>query len=392
MQKQPEPEQVDTQAARLPDEPSDEAKVNDSGPGSRQRLHEDSSPPAHDRRQFSVFQVDDFTFQPTTPRTTHWSVPWSDLMMTMFLLFLIMFVYQTKNKELLVNEHTAVVGGETAKAVEMAPAGKPSIPYVPIKPSLPLITAGTIKKVVPIHIGDIDADKVFIPGNRQNPMERIQKSIAPPPTGQGQQIPTQASRTTTISPQETGLLSTRENVKPLPRPAGEVTTSKNEKIIRLLGRIGSTIVRYHLDRYASVDLLSGDKIRIILTADLFFHTGKADLTPNSMKPLQEIGEAIKRAPFVITVAGHTDTVPTHSKTFPSNWELSVARASSIARFFIEETEMNPNQFEVSGFSSYRPLYPDTTAQNRAANRRVEVLIGTTYPQPEQADTKGEMKQ
>ena len=88
---------------------------------------------------------------------------------------------------------------------------------------------------------------------------------------------------------------------------------------------------------------------------------------------------------MIEVVGHTDNQSMRSDTFPSNWELSVARASSVARFFIEETDMNPNQFLVSGFSSYRPLHPNTTAQNRAANRRIEVIISNKYPQTAMAD-------
>jgi chemotaxis protein MotB len=122
-------------------------------------------------------------------------------------------------------------------------------------------------------------------------------------------------------------------------------------------------------------------ILIVLTSDLFFDKGKGELTPNSKMSLQKIGNAIKETPFMIDIIGHTDDRQRHDKRFPSNWELSAARASSIARFFIEETEMNPNQFVVSGFSSYRPLYPNTTAYNRAANRRIDVIISNHYPEP-----------
>ena len=77
-------------------------------------------------------------------------------MMTMFILFLIMFVYQTAHQQILVGDETEVVGGQTTGALEIAPNKTPSLPYAPIKPGLPLITAGTIKKVEPIHIYNID--------------------------------------------------------------------------------------------------------------------------------------------------------------------------------------------------------------------------------------------
>ena len=73
-----------------------------------------------------------------------------------------------------------------------------------------------------------------------------------------------------------------------------------------------------------------------------------------------------------------------SGRYSSNWELSVARASSVARFLIEELDMNPNQFVVSGYASYRPLKPNTDTRNRAANRRVEIIISKKLPPPQPA--------
>jgi chemotaxis protein MotB len=84
---------------------------------------------------------------------------------------------------------------------------------------------------------------------------------------------------------------------------------------------------------------------------------------------------------MINVVGHTDNLPMRSNQFMSNWELSVARASSVARFLIDEMGMNPVQFVVSGYASYRPIAPNTTAENRAKNRRVEIIISKRLPNP-----------
>jgi chemotaxis protein MotB len=71
----------------------------------------------------------------------------------------------------------------------------------------------------------------------------------------------------------------------------------------------------------------------------------------------------------------------HSEKYATNWELSVARASSVARFLVEDMKMNPQQFVVSGYSSFRPMRSNTNARNRAVNRRVEIIISKRLPTP-----------
>ena len=287
-----------------------------------------------------------------------------------------MFVYQTAHKELLVGSETEVIGGETTGTLDIAPNKTASVPYAPIKPGLPLITAGTIKKVVPIHIYDLDRDTRFVQGTK-NPLEKITKSTSsslstPPVVSETLSVPQKEK-----AGEETELLTDQGRGASPPFDTGS-SISKDPETNALLQTITDTIGRYNLSRYASVDLVSGTDVRITLSSDLFFTPDKADLASKSILPLQKIGAAIKNTPFMIDIVGHTDNQPLHANHFPSNWELSVARASSVARFFIEETEMNPNQFVVSGYSSYRPLYPNTTMQNRAANRRIEVIISHKY--------------
>jgi chemotaxis protein MotB len=382
MPKQQEPEQKQKDSFTSHD---DSATGVGTGPESPGPLIPDSPQanlrqPTHDRRQFTVFQVDEFVFQQATTRTVHWSVPWSDLMMTMFILFLIMFVYQTAHKELLVGDETQVVGGQTTGALDVAPNNKPSLPYAPIKPGLPLITAGTIKKVEPIHIYDVDGDTRFSRDQKKNPLERIKQSLASPSPIINTIAEKQPAQKEAPSNAGTELLTDQGAVKSQPSGLEQNAARGDASTNKFLNIIAGTIASYNLDKYASVDLVSDTDVRITLTSDLLFAPGKADLTSKSTAALQKIGAAIKTTPFMIDIIGHTDNQPSHSDHFPSNWELSVARASSIARFFIDESEMNPNQFMVSGYSSYRPLYPHTTLQNRAANRRIEVIITNKHPQ------------
>ncbi|MEO2054911.1 MAG: OmpA family protein [Nitrospira sp.] len=76
----------------------------------------------------------------------------------------------------------------------------------------------------------------------------------------------------------------------------------------------------------------------------------------------------------IHVVGHTDNFPIRSTLFQTNWELSVIRASRVARYLIEAGDLEPGRFSVLGHSMYRPVAPNTTEENKQKNRRVEIII------------------
>jgi chemotaxis protein MotB len=114
---------------------------------------------------------------------------------------------------------------------------------------------------------------------------------------------------------------------------------------------------------------------------LLFNLGESELSGNARNSLHKIVEVIRDTPYMINVVGHTDNIPMRSTRFKSNWELSVARASTVARYLIEEIGMDPSQFVVSGYSSYRPIEPNITSENRAKNRRVEIIISKRLPDP-----------
>jgi chemotaxis protein MotB len=111
---------------------------------------------------------------------------------------------------------------------------------------------------------------------------------------------------------------------------------------------------------------------------ILFEFGKADLTPEGEKVLQKVGEALKNITGKkIRVTGHTDNVPIRPDfvyKFPSNWELSAARAASVVRYFQEKTGLDPKDMEAIGRSFYQPEASNETKEGRARNRRVEILI------------------
>ncbi len=111
-------------------------------------------------------------------------------------------------------------------------------------------------------------------------------------------------------------------------------------------------------------------------SDLFFRSGEANLKPNTHATLNKIAELIKKkfSNHLIRIEGHTDNLPIRSGQFPSNWELSSARACSVARYFIENSELKPNLIAAIGYADNKPLVPNTSEKNRKQNRRVEIVV------------------
>jgi chemotaxis protein MotB len=111
---------------------------------------------------------------------------------------------------------------------------------------------------------------------------------------------------------------------------------------------------------------------------ILFEFGKADLTPEGEKILKKVGEALKNIKGKkIRITGHTDPVPIRSDfmyKFPSNWELSAARAASVVRYFQDKISLDPKEMEAIGRSFYQPEASNDTKEGRARNRRVEIFV------------------
>ncbi len=128
----------------------------------------------------------------------------------------------------------------------------------------------------------------------------------------------------------------------------------------------------------SVELTSDKAVKIILPSDILFDTGCAEIKTAASGSLVAVGELIRDKGYAVTVAGHTDNVPINTDRFPSNWELSAARACEAAKFLIGETEIPPDRIQVLGYAEYRPIASNDTPEGRRANRRVEVIISKDH--------------
>ena len=125
---------------------------------------------------------------------------------------------------------------------------------------------------------------------------------------------------------------------------------------------------------AEIILLDDQSVKVSVQGPMFFPLGKADLRPEVMTFLDRLAQIIKQTPYDIHVIGHTDDRPINTNYFPSNWELSLVRASHVARYLITAGDIEPSRFVVMGRGQYEPAATNTDDQKRALNRRVEIII------------------
>ncbi len=112
--------------------------------------------------------------------------------------------------------------------------------------------------------------------------------------------------------------------------------------------------------------------------NVFFDSGKADIKMESLDILNAVSEILNRKEFVnrqIKIEGHTDSDPIiKASKFPTNWELSSARATNVLRYFVENDGIDGRRISSSGYSYYRAIAPNDSPENKAKNRRVDIVI------------------
>ncbi|WP_018935549.1 flagellar motor protein MotD [Thioalkalivibrio sp. ALJ24] len=114
-------------------------------------------------------------------------------------------------------------------------------------------------------------------------------------------------------------------------------------------------------------------LEIEITSQLLFPSGEAGLNPEAEPVLRDIAEILEPRAARIHVEGHTDNVPITTAVYPSNWELSAARAATVVRMF-EEQGMDPADMVALGHGEHRPVADNETAAGRAENRRVAIVV------------------
>lgn len=151
----------------------------------------------------------------------------------------------------------------------------------------------------------------------------------------------------------------------------QVAQIKNKVLAALEGATQVPDVEVTTDR---------DGVVIRLSGSYLFDSGRAELKPNSLAVLDAIATVIRPLENEVRIDGHTDSMPIDSARYPTNWELSAARALAVTRYLSETDNVRAGRLIAAGFGEFRPLAPNDTRDGRAKNRRVEIhLLSSTPP-------------
>lgn len=121
-----------------------------------------------------------------------------------------------------------------------------------------------------------------------------------------------------------------------------------------------------------------DKLSLTMVEKVLFDSGSADIKKDGKKVLDRVGGILKQvADKQINIEGHTDNVPISPRLrqkFPTNWELSTARATTVVRYLQEKAGLDPQLLVAGGFAEYRPVEANDTEESKAKNRRIEIVL------------------
>ena len=224
--------------------------------------------------------------------------------------------------------------------------------YRVLSDSLVAAFQGAPKTLEPIQVGEKQA------GPGTDPVI----SLAPPTLMNNQ---SQRASASTIDPAQSDELAS---------VAAEVEQAMSDLIDREL-----VTVRRH-----------GNWVEVEIKTDILFPSGVATLSPPAEQVLVQLAETLKPFPNAIRVEGHTDNRPISTAAFPSNWELSAARAASVVHLFTR-AGLDPARLAVIGLGENRPSQSNATPEGRNANRRVLLVIlsGNSRPEGDYAGERGQ---
>ncbi len=161
------------------------------------------------------------------------------------------------------------------------------------------------------------------------------------------------------------------------RRRAEAMRRERERLTTLARDLTSTLAP--LVKEGNVRVTQNSRgVSVEINASVLFDSGEASLTAESREALRALAVLLKDDPHTLQVEGHTDPAPIRSSTFPSNWELSAARASAVVRLFIDSGVV-PGRMTVVGHGSNIPVAANDDPAGRARNRRVAVTILSALP-------------
>jgi len=165
---------------------------------------------------------------------------------------------------------------------------------------------------------------------------------------------------------------------PLPAPTPEAPAAQNirneaeDRLAGIADRVEEAMAPL-IDRQLVVVRRHHSRLEVEIRADILFPSGIANLAPQALPPLKQLATIMAGFMNPLRIEGHTDDVPIATPAFPSNWELSAARAASVARLFID-TGVDPHRLAITGLGEFQPETSNATPEGRNKNRRVKLIV------------------
>jgi chemotaxis protein MotB len=150
------------------------------------------------------------------------------------------------------------------------------------------------------------------------------------------------------------------------------TVAQQTQLDNLFQEIQAVLAPYISEQVITV-AREADWIEVDMKSSLLFGSGSADLSPAALPALHKVAELLRNTPNAVHVEGHTDDVPINTVQFPSNWELSAARAASVVHEFMRNG-VDPGRMAAIGYSQYQPAAGNDTDEGRNQNRRVVLIL------------------
>lgn len=135
------------------------------------------------------------------------------------------------------------------------------------------------------------------------------------------------------------------------------------------------ILKESLSNTKSVKVLRSDKGLVIRVNNrMLFDEGSASIKPEAEKTLTEIVKVLTKIDNPVIIEGHTDSTPIKNEKYPSNWELSTARATNIISYLMKNGRISPKRLSAVGYGEYMPIADNTSISGRMLNRRVDIIV------------------
>lgn len=143
---------------------------------------------------------------------------------------------------------------------------------------------------------------------------------------------------------------------------------------RVQKKIDDYVKTNQWEKFVSTKITQKEGLVITFSEKYMFDSGKAELYPEAKQVIKSIAQLLIDEPNRIAIEGHTDNTPISTPEFPSNWELSTTRATRVLRYLIEELKFDQKRLTAAGFGEWHPVAPNDTPENKAKNRRIDIIV------------------